>query len=79
MTRAFTGSMPEEHPRSDVVDSGSADPLNSRTLAAGSLEHPVKYPFVEGPAAAFPCSTNTPIAVLSLRPDFHAVGPLRSE
>ena len=50
--RFFYGiGLPEEHPRSDGVDSGSADPLNNRTLAAGSLEHPVKYPFVEGPAA----------------------------
>ncbi len=50
--RFFYGiGVPEEHPRSDGVDPGSADPLNNRTLAAGSLEHPVKYPFVEGPAA----------------------------
>jgi enterochelin esterase-like enzyme len=50
--RFFYGiGVPEAHPRSDGVDSGSLDPLNNRTLAAGSLEHPVRYPFVEGPAA----------------------------
>jgi enterochelin esterase-like enzyme len=49
--RFFYGIGVPEKPRSDGVDSGSTDPLNNRTLAAGSLEHPVKYPFVEGPAA----------------------------
>jgi enterochelin esterase-like enzyme len=49
--RFFYGIGVPENPRSDGVDSGSTDPLNNRTLAAGSLEHPVRYPFVEGPAA----------------------------
>jgi enterochelin esterase-like enzyme len=50
--RFFYGiGRPVENPRSDGVDSGSTDPLNNRTLAAGSLAHPVTYPFVEGPAA----------------------------
>jgi enterochelin esterase-like enzyme len=49
--RFFYGIGVPEKPRSDGVDSGSIDPFNNRTLVAGSLEHPVKYPFVEGPAA----------------------------
>jgi enterochelin esterase family protein len=49
--RFFYGIGLPEKPSSDGVDLGSTDPLNNRTLVAGSLEYPVKYPFVEGPAA----------------------------
>ena len=42
---------PDPVTRTDGTDDGSDDPLNRRVLVAGSVDHPVNYPFVEGPNA----------------------------